>query len=157
MAEAYRAFAEAGWCSLSGDPEYGGQGLPRVLQLMLDEFLCSANLSFSLFPGLSRGAVEAIEQHASEELKAGLPAADGLRGVDRSDGADRSLGRHRSRPLSARAEPNGTAAYAITGTKIFISSGDHDFGGNIIHLVLARLPDAPKGVRHQPVPRARNS
>ena len=61
MAEAYRAFAEAGWCSLSGDPEYGGQGLPRVLQLMLDEFLCSANLSFSLFPGLSRGAVEAIE------------------------------------------------------------------------------------------------
>ena len=62
MADAYRAFADAGWCSLSGDPEYGGQGLPRALQILLDEFLSSANLSFSLFPGLTRGAVEAIER-----------------------------------------------------------------------------------------------
>ena len=70
MAEAYRAFAAAGWCGLSGNPEHGGQGLPRALQILLDELLSSANLSFSLFPSLTRGAVEAIEAHADEELKA---------------------------------------------------------------------------------------
>ena len=147
MAEAYRAFAAAGWCSLSGDPEYGGQGLPRALQILLDEFLSSANLSFSLFPGLTRGAVEAIEAHADEELKATyLPKmisgewTGAMALTEASAGTDLGL-------LATRAVPNGDGSFAITGTKIFISSGDHDFGGNVIHLVLARLPDAPKGVR----------
>jgi alkylation response protein AidB-like acyl-CoA dehydrogenase len=147
MAQAYRAFAEAGWCSLSGNPEHGGQGLPRAIQILLDEFLSSANLSFSLFPGLTRGAVEAIEAHAGEELKATyLPKmisgewTGAMALTEASAGTDLGL-------LATRAVPNGDGSFAITGTKIFISSGDHDFGGNVIHLVLARLPDAPKGVR----------
>ncbi|HEX7819167.1 MAG TPA: acyl-CoA dehydrogenase [Sphingobium sp.] len=147
IAEAYKAFVDAGWAGLSGDAEYGGQGLPRVLQILLDEMVSSANLSFGLFPGLTRGAVEAIGHHASDELKAiYLPKmisgewTGAMALTEASAGTDLGL-------LSTRAEPVGDGSYTLTGTKIFISSGDHDFGGNIIHLVLARLPGAPKGVK----------
>lgn len=147
LAQAYRAFADAGWCALSGDPRYGGQGLPRTAQILLDEILSSTNLSFGLFPGLTRGAVETLLHHASADLKAQyLPKmisgewTGAMALTEAGAGSDLGL-------LMARAEPRGDGSHAVTGTKIFISSGDHDFGGNVIHLVLARLPDAAPGVR----------
>ncbi|OCC24366.1 acyl-CoA dehydrogenase [Croceicoccus estronivorus] len=147
FAAAYRKFTTGGWTSLSADPEYGGQGLPFVLQLWLDEMMSATNLSFALFPSLTRGASEAIAAHGDEVLRATyLPhlvsgSWTGAMALTESDaGTDLAL-------LKTRATSNPDGSYAITGTKIFISSGDHDFGGNIVHLVLARLPDAPPGIK----------
>ena len=145
--DAYRDFVAAGWPALAGDPKHGGQGLPFLLQLWLDEMLSAANLSFGLFPGLTRGAAEAIAAHADDALKlAYLPKlvsgewTGAMALTESSAGTDLAL-------LKTRAQPAGEGAYAVTGQKIFISSGDHDMADNIVHLVLARLPDAPPGVK----------
>jgi alkylation response protein AidB-like acyl-CoA dehydrogenase len=145
--EAYATFAEGGWPALSQDPAYGGQGLPRALQVLLDEMLSSANFSFGLFPGLTRGAAEALQQHGSEVLKETyLPKliegrwTGAMALTEAQAGTDLGL-------LRTKAESSEDGSYRVTGSKIFISAGDHDLAENIIHLVLARLPDAPPGVK----------
>ncbi len=151
--EAYRAFAEGGWAGLACDPEYGGQGLPRSLQYVLEELICSTNLSFGIYPGLSHGAYNALVRYGSDELKAlVLPKlAEGSWSgtmclTEPHSGTDLGLIRTRATPDGARG-PHGNASYTITGTKIFISAGEHDLTENIVHLVLAKLPDAPPGTR----------
>ena len=145
--DAWRAFIDGGWASLSGDPANGGQGLPFILQLWLDEMMASANLSFGLFAGLTRGAAEAIAAHASDALKEiYLPRLVSGKWTGAMALTESNAGSDLAQ-LKSKATPNADGSYAISGTKIFISSGDHDFGGNIVHLVLARLPDAPPGVK----------
>jgi alkylation response protein AidB-like acyl-CoA dehydrogenase len=145
--EAYKAFAEGGWTGLSCDPAYGGQGLPKTLQFIFEELICSTNLSFGMYPGLSHGAYNALVLHGSEEQKTTyLPKlTDGTWSgtmclTEPHSGTDLGL-------IRTKAEPNGNGAYKITGTKIFISAGEHDLTENIVHLVLAKLPDAPPGSR----------
>jgi 3-(methylsulfanyl)propanoyl-CoA dehydrogenase len=144
---AYDTFTAAGWTGLAAGAEYGGQGLPKSIKFVVDEMVCSANMAFANYPGLSAGAYLAIDTHASEELKAlYLPKlAEGRWSgtmclTEPQCGTDLGL-------IRTRAEPNGDGTFAITGTKIFITSGEHDLTENIVHLVLARLPDAPKGVK----------
>ena len=145
--QAYDAFVRAGWPGLAASTEYGGQGLPKTLQLMLDELVCSTNLSFGIYPGLSHGAYNAIELHGTDDQKAlYLPKiAEGTWSgtmclTEPQCGTDLGL-------IRTKAEPRDDDAYAITGTKVFISAGEHDLTENIIHLVLARLPDAPPGIK----------
>ena len=145
--EAYAAFAGAGWPGLAAATEYGGQGLPKTLQVLLDELVCSTNLSFGIYPGLSHGAYNAIELHGTDAQKSlYLPkiAAGTWSGTmcltEPQCGTDLGL-------IRTKAEPREDGSYAITGTKIFISAGEHDLTENIIHLALARLPDAPPGIK----------
>lgn len=145
--EAYQQFVEAGWTSFACDPEYGGQGLPNAVTLLVQEILCACNLSFGMYPGLSHGAYNAIEAHGNDELKAlYLPKlSDGSWSgtmclTEPQCGTDLGL-------VRTRAVPEEDGSYKLTGTKIFISAGDHDLTDNIIHLVLARLPDAPAGIK----------
>jgi alkylation response protein AidB-like acyl-CoA dehydrogenase len=145
--EAYQQYRAAGWPSLVADPRWGGQGLPETLNMLIEEMVCATNVSFSLYPGLTRGATIAIERHASDALKA-LYLPKLVSGewcgtmclTEAHCGTDLGL-------LRAKAEPAADGRYRITGSKIFISSGDHDLADNIVHLVLARLTDAPAGVR----------
>ncbi len=143
--EAYRAYVEGGWPTLTWPEEFGGQGMPEFLNMPMLEMVCSANLSFGLTPGLTHGAIHALLLHANEELKKiYLPnmISGKWSGVmcltEPTAGTDLGL-------LKTRAEPQADGSYKITGTKIFISAGEQDQTENIIHLVLARLPDAPKG------------
>jgi alkylation response protein AidB-like acyl-CoA dehydrogenase len=145
--EAYNAFRDGGWTALASDPKYGGQGLPESLNKLVEEMICSANLAFSLYPGLTHGAYQALASHASDELKdLYLPKmVDGTWSgtmclTENNAGTDLGL-------LRTRAIPQDDGTYKISGAKIFISAGDHDLTENIVHLVLARLPDAPAGTR----------
>src|SRR5215472_4337007 len=145
--EAYDLFRQGGWTALGGDPKYGGQGLPHTLMIFAEEMTSAANASFAMYPGLSAGAYNAIHRHGSEEQKQRfLPRlSDGTWSgtmclTEPQCGTD--LGQIRT-----KAEPQGNGTYKITGTKIFISAGEHDLTQNIVHLVLARITGAPPGIR----------
>ncbi len=143
--ELYEAFCEGGWNGLALSPDHGGQGLPKTLQFALTELICSTNLSFGMYPGLTHGACNALELHASDAQKETfLPNMIHGRWTgtmcltEPHCGTDLGL-------IKTKAVPKEDGSYAITGTKIFISAGEHDMSENIIHLVLAKLPDAPEG------------
>ena len=145
--EAYKAFNEGGWGALNANPLYGGQGLPETISKLVEEMICACNLSFGLYPGLTHGASLALESHGSEELKNFyLPKmvsgewAGTMCLTEPHCGTDLGL-------LRTKAVPQADDSYKITGAKIFISAGEHDLSDNIVHLVLARLPDAPAGVK----------
>ncbi|PKO39191.1 MAG: acyl-CoA dehydrogenase [Betaproteobacteria bacterium HGW-Betaproteobacteria-6] len=145
--EAYKAFCDAGWNGVSSPADFGGQGLPDTLGVAVKEMVCSANLSFSLGPLLTTGAVEALITCASDELKA-IYLEKMITGqwtgtmnlTEPQAGSDLAL-------IRSRAEPQADGSYRVFGQKIFITYGDHDMTDNIVHLVLARLPDAPAGVK----------
>ncbi|SFF73279.1 Acyl-CoA dehydrogenase [Novosphingobium sp. CF614] len=145
--EAYDLFREGGWCALASDPEWGGQGLPESVNKMTEEMICSTNLAFSLYPGLTHGGTTAIEGYASDELKK-LYLPKMVEGTwsgtmcltEAHCGTDLGM-------LRTKAVPQEDGSYRITGGKIFISAGEHDLTENIVHLVLARLAGAPEGVK----------
>jgi alkylation response protein AidB-like acyl-CoA dehydrogenase len=147
FSEAYRRFVDGGWCSLAADPEFGGQGLPKTLEIAVFEMVHAANMAFGLCPMLTRGAVEALQAHGTARQKS-LYLSKLISGewtgtmnlTEPASGSDLST-------LTTRAVPDGDGGYRLAGQKIFITWGDHDMTANIIHLVLARLPDAPSGSR----------
>lgn len=145
--EAYTAFCAAGWNSVTMDQNYGGQGLPKALHVMLDEIICATNIAFGLYPGLTNGAYSALETYASDDIKntyfpnmANGSWSGSMCLTEAHCGTDLAL-------VRTKAEPNADASYNITGTKIFITAGEHDLTENILHLVLARTPDAPAGIK----------
>ena len=145
--EAYATYAEGGWPSLACDPAHGGQGLPQTLNVLISEMVSSANLPFGLYPGLTHGAYVAVSKFGSDQLKETYLAkfaAGTWSGTmcltEPQCGTDLGL-------IRTRAVPGKDGTYALTGTKIFISAGEHDLTENIVHLVLARTPDAPAGIK----------
>ena len=144
---AYAAYVDGGWGGLNCAPEFGGQGMPHSVNIALEEMLCSANLSFSTYPGLTRGVYRALRVFGSEAIKQlYLPRlvsgkwSGTMCLTEPHCGTDLGL-------LHTRAKPTKQDNYRITGTKIFITAGEHDLTENIVHLVLARLPDSPKGIK----------
>ena len=145
--DAYKRLTDGGWIGASAPAEFGGQGLPRVLSQAIGEFLVSANMAFAMYPGLTQGAAAALIVHGSPEQKAlYLPKlisgqwTGTMNLTEPQCGTDLGLTR-------ARAVPQADGSYKITGTKIFISAGEHDLAENIVHLVLARIEGAPEGVK----------
>jgi len=145
--DAYRQLVEGGWIGISAPEEFGGQGLPGTMTVLVNEFLCSANMAFAMYPGLTQGAIAALITHASQELKEKyLPKmVEGswtgtMNLTEPHCGTDLGLLR-----TKAVKQPDGS--FKITGTKIFISAGEHDMVENIVHLVLARIEGAPSGTR----------
>ncbi|MBS0385833.1 MAG: acyl-CoA dehydrogenase C-terminal domain-containing protein [Proteobacteria bacterium] len=145
--EAYKQFVDAGWPALSCDPAYGGQGMPHLVALAWNEMVASANMAWGMYPGLSHGAYEAIHQHGSDELKKRyLPKlvtgewTGTMNLTEPHAGTDVGM-------LRTKAIPQGDGTYRVTGQKIFISAGEHDFAENIIHLVIARIEGAPAGTK----------
>ncbi len=145
--QAYDQFVEGGWTGLTAAPEFGGQGLPHTLGVPLNEMVNAANLAWGNFPLLSHGAVEALKHHGEDWQQEVFlkPLIEGrwtgtMCLTEPHCGTDLGL-------LKTRAEPNADGSYSITGTKIFITAGEHDLTDNIVHLVLAKLPDAPPGAK----------
>ncbi|MBE0484036.1 MAG: acyl-CoA dehydrogenase C-terminal domain-containing protein [Bacterioplanes sp.] len=145
--EAYQQFVEGGWPSLAHEEEHGGQGLPESLGIVMSEMVGTANWSWGMYPGLSHGAMNTIDLHGTPEQKhmylTKLVSGEwtGTMCLTESHcGSDLGI-------LKTKAEPNADGSYAITGSKIFISAGEHDMSGNIVHIVLARLPGAPEGTK----------
>tara|TARA_R110002110_G_scaffold205066_7_gene417246 strand:+ start:400462 stop:402255 length:1794 start_codon:yes stop_codon:yes gene_type:complete len=143
--EAYQQYVDNGWPALSAEVESGGQGMPNLLGIVINELAGTANWSWLMYPGLSHGAIKTIEEHGDDQQKATFLTKlvqgtwSGTMCLTESHcGSDLGL-------LRSKAEPQSDGSYAITGTKIFISAGEHDMAENIVHIVLARLPDAPEG------------
>ncbi|MBA17067.1 MAG: acyl-CoA dehydrogenase [Sphingomonas sp.] len=154
--EAYKAFVEGGWMTLGAPEEFGGQNMPHIVSTAFEEYLISANMAFAMYPGLTKGAVAALLAHGSQEQKEKyLPKmisgewTGTMNLTEPQCGTDLGL-------IKTKAEPQADGSYAITGTKIFISAGEHDLADNIIHLVLAKTPGAPdssKGISLFVVPK----
>ena len=145
--EAWKLLREGGWMGLAGSPEYGGQGMPPAIGVAASEMVCAANLSFSMYVFLTHGAYEGMDKHAPDELKHRFipKLVDGSWAgtmclTEPQAGTDLGL-------VRTRAVPAADGTYRVTGSKIFISAGEHDMAENILHLVLARLPDAPPGIK----------
>ena len=146
FAEAYQAFVEGGWPGISFNPDFGGQGLPSLLSFAVDEMLNSANMAFALCPMLTQAAVESLDRHGSDELKDKY-LANMISGVwtGAMDLTEPQAGSNLA-AIRSVAKPEGDH-YRVSGTKIYISWGDHAMAENILHMVLARMPDAPPGVK----------
>ncbi|TFL17338.1 acyl-CoA dehydrogenase [Jannaschia formosa] len=147
FAEGFAAIARGGWLGMSADPEHGGMGLPTTLTMAVNEMIGSACLALQLNPLMTQGQIEALEAHASDELKAlYLPKLISGEWTGTMNLTEPQAGSDVG-ALRTRAEPNGDGTYAITGQKIYISWGDNDFTENVCHLVLARLPEAAEGTK----------